>query len=74
MPEFTLERLPALSPTATDGAIEWVVEECDMVEEGLGIAENQTDKSEINCSILFQQMADYQVEYHCMCLLSQKMM
>ena len=38
--------MPALSPTAVDGAIvEWLVKEGDMVEEGTGIAEIQTDKS-----------------------------
>ena len=48
VPEFTVEGLPALSPTATDGAIvEWLVQEGDMVEEGSGIAEIQTDKSAV---------------------------
>ena len=46
VPEYTVEGLPALSPTATDGAIvEWLVQVGDMVEEGSGIAEIQTDKS-----------------------------
>eukprot|EP01084_Bolivina_argentea_P100803 180871_1 len=38
--------MPALSPTAIDGAlVEWLVKEGDMIEEGTGIAEIQTDKS-----------------------------
>eukprot|EP01083_Nonionella_stella_P312607 1118753_1 len=45
-PEHKVEGMPALSPTATDGAlVEWLVKEGDMVEEGTGIAEIQTDKS-----------------------------
>jgi len=41
-----VEGMPALSPTAIDGAVvEWLVAEGDMVEEGSGIAEIQTDKS-----------------------------
>eukprot|EP01084_Bolivina_argentea_P010725 19989_1 len=45
-PEHRVEGMPALSPTATDGAVvEWLVKEGDMVEEGSGIAEIQTDKS-----------------------------
>ena len=45
-PEHNVEGMPALSPTAVDGAIvEWLVKEGDMVEEGSGIAEIQTDKS-----------------------------
>eukprot|EP00485_Elphidium_margaritaceum_P000082 CAMPEP_0202691624 /NCGR_PEP_ID=MMETSP1385-20130828/6287_1 /ASSEMBLY_ACC=CAM_ASM_000861 /TAXON_ID=933848 /ORGANISM="Elphidium margaritaceum" /LENGTH=631 /DNA_ID=CAMNT_0049347057 /DNA_START=34 /DNA_END=1926 /DNA_ORIENTATION=- len=45
-PEHNVEGMPALSPTATDGAVvEWLVKEGDKVEEGTGIAEIQTDKS-----------------------------
>eukprot|EP01083_Nonionella_stella_P275460 935462_1 len=45
-PDHRIEGMPALSPTAIDGAlVEWLVKEGDMIEEGTGIAEIQTDKS-----------------------------
>ena len=45
-PSQLVEGMPALSPTAVDGAVvEWSVKVGDRVEEGSAIAEIQTDKS-----------------------------
>jgi len=52
-PEHKVEGMPALSPTAVDGAVvEWLVKEGDKVEEGSGIAEIQTDKSVVTWTAL----------------------
>jgi pyruvate dehydrogenase E2 component (dihydrolipoamide acetyltransferase) len=46
---YEVHGMPALSPTATEGAVvEWLVKEGDHISEGMDVAQIQTDKSAVS--------------------------
>ncbi|OAF66454.1 hypothetical protein A3Q56_05822, partial [Intoshia linei] len=52
LPDHLIMKLPALSPTMTKGKIiRWLRNEGDKIEEGMGVAEIETDKATISMDV-----------------------